>query len=270
MEGEQILLKVSPMKGVMRFGERGKLSPMYIEPFEVLKRVGKKPIIRWDSVLLNENLSYEEEPIAILDGEIRNLRLERFGGIEERKSIGKVTCLTLGLQWSECTSDLDSRSALASLQLIKLQEIPGRERLEWEEVYKLELAKIISSIRARKLVRQCYLAHVWDVEVESPSIESVPMVSGFKEVFPTDFPNMPPDRDIDFCIDLKIGTRPISIPPYRMGPTELRELKAQNQELYDKGFIRPSASPWGAPVLVFKKKEGSTTTSDILRHKGVD
>ena len=59
---------------------------------------------------------------------------------------------------------------------------------------------------------------------------------------------MPPDRDIDLCIDLEPGTRPISIPPYRMDLMELRELKARLQELLGKGFIRPSASPWGAPV----------------------
>ena len=68
---------------------------------------------------------------------------------------------------------------------------------------------------------------------------------------------MPPDRDIDFCIDLEPGTRPISIPPYRMAPVELKELKAQLQELLNKGFIRTGASPWGAPVLFVKKKDGS-------------
>ena len=93
----------------------------------------------------------------------------------------------------------------------------------------------------------------------------------FKEVFPTDLPGMPPYRDINFCIDLEPGTRPISIPPYRMAPAELRELKAQIQELLDKGFIRPSASKWGAPVLFVKKKEGSMRTGDfILKHKRVD
>ena len=76
-------------------------------------------------------------------------------------------------------------------------------------------------------------------------------------MFPADLPGMPPDRDNDFCIDLEPGTRPISIPPYRMSPAELRELKAQLQELLSKGFIRPSASPWGAPVLFVKKKDGS-------------
>ena len=112
MEGEQVLLKVSPMKGVMRFGKRGKLSPRYIGPFEVLKRVGEVAyelalppglsgvhpvfhvsmlkryhgdgnyIIRWDSVLLDENLSYEEEPVAILDREVRKLRSREIASIK--------------------------------------------------------------------------------------------------------------------------------------------------------------------------------------------
>ncbi|WMV30780.1 hypothetical protein MTR67_024165, partial [Solanum verrucosum] len=111
-----------------------------------------------------------------------------------------------------------------------------------------------------KLVGQgflAYLVHIRDVEVESPSIESIHVVSEFREVFPTDFPGMPPHRDIDFCIDLEPSTRSISIPPYRMAPTELKELKAQIQELLAKLFIRPSALPWGVHVLFVKKKNGS-------------
>ncbi|WMV26669.1 hypothetical protein MTR67_020054 [Solanum verrucosum] len=116
----------------------------------------------------------------------------------------------------------------------------GEEKLEWEGVYKSKQAKIISSIRARKLVGQdclaylAYLAHNRDVEIESPSIESILVVSEFREVFPTDLPSMPPYRDINFCIDLEPGTHPISISPYCMAPAELRELKAQIQELLDK------------------------------------
>ena len=91
----------------------------------------------------------------------------------------------------------------------------------------------------------------------APPIESVSIVCEFLDVFPADLPSMPPDRDIDFCIDLESGTRPISLPPYRMASAELRELKNQLQELLGKGFIRPSASPWGALVLFVKKKDGS-------------
>ncbi|WMV49813.1 hypothetical protein MTR67_043198 [Solanum verrucosum] len=136
-------------------------------------------------------------------------------------------------------------------------EISGRKKLEWEEVYKPKQANIISSIRARKLVGQgclAYLAHIRDVEVESLSIESIHVVSKF--------------RDIDFCIDLEPSTHPISIPPYRMAPVELRELKAQIQELLDKGYIRPSASPCGAPVLFVKKEYGASIFSKIDLRSG--
>ncbi|KAH0658132.1 hypothetical protein KY289_026880 [Solanum tuberosum] len=91
----------------------------------------------------------------------------------------------------------------------------------------------------------------------SPSIEFIPVVSEYREVFPNDLPGMPTDRDIDFCIDLEPGTHPISIPPYRMAPAELRELKAQIQEFFYKGFIRTGASPWVTLVLFVKKKDGS-------------
>ena len=75
-------------------------------------------------------------------------------------------------------------------------------------------------------------------------LESVPVVSELSEVFRTNLPRLPPDRDINFCIDVEPGTRPISIPPYRMAPAELKELKEQLQDLLSKGFIRPSVSPW--------------------------
>ncbi|KAH0673678.1 hypothetical protein KY290_026956 [Solanum tuberosum] len=93
-----------------------------------------------------------------------------------------------------------------------------------------------------------------DVEIEAPSIESIPVVLEFGEVFPNDLPGMRPNRDIDFFIDLELGTRAISIPLYRMAPAELRELKAQIQELLDKGFIRPSASPWVLQFCLLRKK----------------
>ena len=73
--------------------------------------------------------------------------------------------------------------------------------------------------------------------------------------FPDDIAGLPPEREVEFTIDLIPGTKPISIPPYRMAPVELRELKAQLEELLSKGFIRPSISPWGAPVLFVKKKK---------------
>ncbi|KAA0052288.1 hypothetical protein E5676_scaffold113G001050 [Cucumis melo var. makuwa] len=89
------------------------------------------------------------------------------------------------------------------------------------------------------------------------SLSSEPMVREYPDVFLDELPGLPPPREIDFTIELEPDTAPISRTPYRMAPAELKELKVQLQELLDKGFIRPSVSPWGAPVLFVKKKDGS-------------
>ncbi|WRX31630.1 hypothetical protein QQP08_024117 [Theobroma cacao] len=119
---------------------------------------------------------------------------------------------------------------------------------------------VISAIKASKLVQKghsTYLAHVIDTSKGEPKLKDVPIVSEFSNVFPDDLPGLPPDRELEFPIDLLSSTAPISIPPYRMAPAELKELKVQLQDLVDKGFIRPSISPWGAPVLLVKKKDGT-------------
>uniref|UniRef100_A0A1S3YNX3 RNA-directed DNA polymerase homolog n=1 Tax=Nicotiana tabacum TaxID=4097 RepID=A0A1S3YNX3_TOBAC len=82
------------------------------------------------------------------------------------------------------------------------------------------------------------------------------VVNEFLEIFPDELPGIPPDREIDFEIDVLPDTQPISIPPYRMALAELRELMEQLKDLLEKGFIRPSGSPWGAPVLFVRKKDG--------------
>ena len=102
-----------------------------------------------------------------------------------------------------------------------------------------------------------HIVRVMDVQSKVPSSESVPVVSEFPEVFPDDLPDIPPEWEIDFGIDLLPDTQPISIPPYRMAPTKLKELKEQLKDLLDKGFIQPSISPWGAPILFVKNKDGS-------------
>jgi hypothetical protein len=92
--------------------------------------------------------------------------------------------------------------------------------------------------------------------IESP-VERIPVVCDYPDVFLNELPGMPPDRDIEFMIELQPRTAPISKRPYRMPPAELAELKKQLQELLDKGFIRPSTSPWGCPALFVKKKDES-------------
>ncbi|GJY60417.1 hypothetical protein Tco_0461074 [Tanacetum coccineum] len=88
-------------------------------------------------------------------------------------------------------------------------------------------------------------------------LEDVPTVRDFPEVFPEDLPGLPLIRQVEFQIDLVLGVVPVARAPYRLAPSEMEELSTQLQELSDKGFIRPSSSPWGAPVLFVKKKDGS-------------
>ncbi|XP_060182236.1 uncharacterized protein LOC132611894 [Lycium barbarum] len=151
----------------------------------------------------------------------------------------------LGMSWlSPHYAILDCHSKIVTLAM------SGAPRLEWKGNLSLLPKKVISFVRARKLVEKgwlAYLAHIRDTSTDTPPIDSGPVVHKFADVFPVDLPGMPPDRDIDFRIDLDLGTRPISIPPYRMAPTKLRELKEQLQDLLSKGFIRPSASSWSAP-----------------------
>jgi hypothetical protein len=84
------------------------------------------------------------------------------------------------------------------------------------------------------------------------------VVNDFPEVFPSDVPGLPPVRDVEFAINVIPGTAPIHIAPYRMAPSEMSELKSQLEDLLSKKFIRPSVSPWGAPVLLVKKKDGKS------------
>ncbi|MCO6516861.1 MAG: reverse transcriptase family protein, partial [Snodgrassella sp.] len=120
---------------------------------------------------------------------------------------------------------------------------------------------LISALKARDLLRDgCigFLASVVDITSAVPSSPGeTRLVREFVDVFPADLPGLPPSREIDFVIELAPGTEPVSKAPYRMAPAELKELKIQLQELLDLGFIRPSFSPWGAPVLFVKKKDGT-------------
>ncbi|KAI3510702.1 hypothetical protein L1887_17835 [Cichorium endivia] len=120
--------------------------------------------------------------------------------------------------------------------------------------------QLISCIKAQKYLRKKYcafLAHVVDKSKEDKKIDDIPEVCDFPEVFPEDLPGLPPPRQVEFRIDLVPGASPVAKSPYRLAPSEMQELSGQLQELLDKGFIRPSFSPWGAPVLFVKKKDGS-------------
>ena len=90
-------------------------------------------------------------------------------------------------------------------------------------------------------------------DIQEAKLETIPVFKEFLESFPKELIGLPSDKELEFTIDLIPGSAPISQAPYRMVPSELKELKMQLQDLIDRGFIRPSASPWGAPVLFVKK-----------------
>ncbi|GKD33154.1 putative reverse transcriptase domain-containing protein, partial [Tanacetum coccineum] len=106
-----------------------------------------------------------------------------------------------------------------------------------------------------------FLAHVTTKETEDKSgekrLEDVPIVQDLPEVFPKELSGLSPTRQLEFQIDLMLGVAPVARAPYRLAPSEMKELLRQLQELFDKGFIRPSSSPWGASVLFVKKKDRS-------------
>ncbi|KAJ3680971.1 hypothetical protein LUZ60_015460 [Juncus effusus] len=117
---------------------------------------------------------------------------------------------------------------------------------------------LISSLAAYHLMANECLAILASVQadVDGGCLEDIPIVREYAEVF-AELSGLPPERDVQIGVTLVPGTGLISKAPYRMAPAELKELKIQLQELLDKGFIRPSVSPWGAPVLFVKKKDGT-------------
>ncbi|GJX40914.1 putative reverse transcriptase domain-containing protein [Tanacetum coccineum] len=120
--------------------------------------------------------------------------------------------------------------------------------------------KVISCIKARKYIErghQLFVAHVTEKEPKEKRLEDVPVIRDYPEVFPDDLPGLLPPRQVEFKIELVPGASPVARTPYRLAPSEMKELADQFQELLEKGFIRPSSSPWGAPVLFVKKKDGS-------------
>ncbi|XP_028055926.1 uncharacterized protein LOC114260063 [Camellia sinensis] len=119
---------------------------------------------------------------------------------------------------------------------------------------------VISAARACKLIQkgcQGYLCSVLEGPIMNENTDVIPVVCDFSDVFPEELPGELVDREIEFTIEVLPGIQPISKIPYRMAPAEMRKLKTQLQDLLDKGFIHPSVSPWGAPVLLVKKNDGT-------------
>ena len=163
--------------------------------------------------------------------------------------------VVLGMDWlSHHRTTLDCYK-----KEVKLHR-PRKLEVKFRGIRRELSSNMISALEAQRMLRkgfQGYLDYVLETRKEGTLVDEIPIVREFPDVFPDDIAGLPPERDEEFTIDLIPGRGPISIPPYRMAPTELRELKAQLEELLSKGFIRPSISPWGALVLFMKKKNGS-------------
>jgi len=159
----------------------------------------------------------------------------------------------LGMDW------LSSHHAILDChEKLVIFRRPGFSELVFEGKLQTRSLSFISMLTAHKLMRkgcEAFLAFVIDTSLSETKLDDIPIVNEFPDVFPEDLPGQPPNREIDFSIDVLSRITPISITPSRMSPAELKELQTQLGELLEKGFIRPSTSPWGAPVV--KKKDGS-------------
>ncbi|XP_070017121.1 uncharacterized protein [Nicotiana sylvestris] len=138
---------------------------------------------------------------------------------------------------SSCYANVYCRTKMVRFQS------PGEPVVEWKGNIAILKGRFISYLKARKMISKGYiyhLVHFRDVEAKPPTLQSIPVVNEFPDVFPDELPGLPPKREIEFSIDVLPATQSISIPPYGIAPVELRELKAQLKDLLDKGFSRPS------------------------------
>ena len=123
---------------------------------------------------------------------------------------------------------------------------PGKLEVKFRGIRRELFSNMISTMAAQRMLRkgcQVYLAYVVETGKEGTMVDEIPVVREFPDVFTDDITRVPPEIEVEFTIHLILRIGPISIPPYRMAPTELRELKAQLEELLSKEFIRPSISP---------------------------
>ena len=149
--------------------------------------------------------------------------------------------LILGMDWlSKHRVIVDCDKKIVLLKCSDLSEVTV------QSIRSKSIPKVISAMKAQRFLRKgcgAFLALILDFKREQVNFENIPMIREFPDVFPEELPRVPPEREMDLFIEVIQGTTPISRAPYRMAPTELKELKTQVHELLDKGFIRPSVSP---------------------------
>nr|GEX68166.1 hypothetical protein [Tanacetum cinerariifolium] len=156
-----------------------------------------------------------------------------------------------------CTLNLLDQLFEFDLMPIELGTFDVIIGMDW--LVKHDALIVCENKEARKYIeRGCHLfiADVTEKEPKEKRLEDVPIIHVFPEVFPDDLPGLPPPRKVEFRIELVPGATPVACAPYCLAPSKMKELLDQLKELSEKGYIRPSSSPWGAPVLFVKKKDG--------------
>ena len=163
--------------------------------------------------------------------------------------------IILGMDWlaKHCATIDYYRKEVQFSQLRESEVIFCEER----KILSISLISVLQANKMLRKARQGYLVYAIESGNSEMQLAEVPVVNEFFDVFPEDLPGLPPNREIEFEIELVPGTEPISIASYQMAPAELKELKVQMEELLSKGFVKTSTSPWGAPVLFVKKKDRS-------------
>nr|GEV70649.1 hypothetical protein [Tanacetum cinerariifolium] len=182
---------------------------------------------------------------------------------------------TLGLLGHPFNVDLMPVELCSFDVIIDMDWLANRHAAAKGEKSKLS---IISCTKTQKYIKRgcpIFLAQIMKKEDEDKSkekrLEDVPTVRDFSEGFLEDFPGLPPTRQVEFQIDLVPGAASVARAPYRLAPSELQEFSTQLQELSDKGFIRPSSSPWGALILIddlFDQLQGLKVYSKIDMRSG--
>jgi hypothetical protein len=163
--------------------------------------------------------------------------------------------IVIGMDW------LESHEAILShkTKWLSLVDDEGKRCMivGWNQGVSL---RFISSLQLWKSMRKgckIYAILALNEKGVAEGLKHLPMVREFVNVFPKELPGMPPERELEFTVDLKLGTELIARMPSRMSTLKLQELKIQLKELLDLGLICPSVSPWGVPVIFIRKKDGS-------------
>ncbi|GJW21524.1 hypothetical protein Tco_0032146 [Tanacetum coccineum] len=158
----------------------------------------------------------------------------------------RASCGTEGDRIVDRLSDARNRTGPTESGDSCVGKVKPKIPLEGDEILRVYRERTLGAAKA-----------LMNAKIDEPRISDIPVVRDFTDVFLEDLLRLPSQRQVEFRIDLVLGVTPVAKSPYRLAPLEMQELSGQLQELQDKGFIRPSHSPCGVPVLFVKKKDGS-------------